>query len=1115
MAAAAARSVGIIALAEALARGLGLVGRADMHTILLLAAAGAGLRGLAAWATPWLASRAAADVAATHRRRLLEARLERPHAQGDIADVSLAGRGMRDLTPYFSQFIPAAVNSAVVPIFLLARIAFADLPSAIAVAVTLPLVPVFMILIGKYTAHRTADLSQAIRTLTDSVAELARGLAVLVSLGQAGRQRRGLERVSGEYTRKVMQSLKVAFLSSLALELIATMSVALVAVIIGIRLLSGDITLYAGLVALIIAPECYTPLREVGAAYHAAEDGQHALKRARGVLSESGPASRAADARIGASGAASPGAAPAQAGARAEGAEAGPASGWRIRGDLYRGERLLAPRLDLSIPTTPGLTAVVGPSGRGKSSLLAILTGLEAGQHAEAPRLDGDGTGPESLSVPQAPAFTEDTVRAELALYVGAAASLVPVARPLGLESLLDAPTSTLSPGEQRRLALARALLAAARRPGVPLVLDEPTSQLDGDNAAAVTRLLAEAAQERRVVVATHDLALAALAGETITIGGPSGDGSDTAPDEAGPGAHRPAETPTAAAEAPAAGGEAAGDGSDAHPQAGQPDKASTGSRAVPIWRERKVLLGVFLGIVSAGCAAALTALSGWLIVRASQQPAIMYLSVAIVGVRAFGLFRAVARYGERLATHEGMLSASASLRLRLWDALATSPAHWRSISRRDGGTALLISSVDAVRDAVPRAIIPAAGAAFVSLGTLVVFAVLAPEMLWIPVASVLVGGLGASWLAARADRRATAIMAEHDDWLSRRLGVLYRAAPDLAGGGASARAVGAFADEDARFGRALRQAARSRGLGALVVVAAQAFAAAAVVVQGQPGGEGGVPLEATAALALLMVALIDPFIALLDAVPQARAWRENEARLRAALADADAPDTRRPREYSEPLAGLGARELVLAYPSGPAIGPITSFSTPGAWTLITGPSGSGKSTYLDALAGFKAPDAGQIVTPSGRHSAHAPDAWVPATALGTVTWCPQDAYVFDAPVDSNLRLAREDLTDAEIRDALSLVGLGDMDPSRPAGPGGSWLSGGERQRLSVARGLVRGADVFLLDEPTAHLDHDGAARLVADLGEALRGRTVIVVAHGDFAQLAPNLPMARHEVSH
>ncbi len=1060
--AAVARSLGLIALAEALAQGIGLAGDQNWTLITALALFGAASRGAAALITPRLTARMASDVAARQRLSLLSSKLSHPHARGDVDDVALASRGLRDMTPYFTGFIPAAVNSAIIPVFLLVRIVLVDWPSALVIALTLPLVPVFMILIGKYTAERTSELSAAVRRLTETVAELARGLSVLVSLGRARQQRRGLAAVSREYTDSVMQSLRVAFLSSLALELIATMSVALVAVVIGLRLIHGDMTLYAGLVALILAPECYTPLREVGQAFHAAEDGQLALKRAEAVVEEH-PVQETAS-------------------SSANGSDVA-----RVEGDLLRGERLLVPGLDLRIPAAPGLTALAGPSGCGKSTLLALLSGAERGDHEDAPVLRGSLFAAPTVMMPQAPVFLRETPLEEVGLYGGehlSSEGAREMLQALGLGHLAERSIALLSPGEQRRLAVIRTLAASDAQGGIPVLADEPTSQLDAESARAVISLLEEAARGRAVVVVTHDREVMERADRVITLV-PGGSGEDARTGHVEP-VDVPSLAPTAAREESAAEAGTAADGDGAIPH---------------LLTNRHVRQGLLLAVISACSAAALTALSGWLIVRASQQPAIMYLSVAIVGVRAFGLFRAASRYAERLATHRGMLAYAADLRLRLWDALAESPAHWRTISRQDGGTTVLVTAVDAVRDAAPRALVPAVSAAAVSLGSLIAFALLSTHMLWIPVASLVISGIGASLLTMRADARATSAMTAHDAWLSRTLTQLYRAAPDLLLGRAWRRAADEFARRDAEYGDVLRRAEASRGLGALLVVIGQGLAALAVLWAARGMGESAPAHEVLAALALLQIALMDPYIALLEAIPQWRSWQtnrralENDLRAERDTAQADA------RTRCSDLLGHGADALELAYTNGPRIGPVTFRGTPEAWTLITGPSGSGKSTLLDALAGFKRPEAGQVIS-------RIDGQWVQAPGFGRVMWCGQDAYLFDAPVSSNLRLALPEATDDQIRSALQLVGLPGMDPEQPAGPGGTWLSGGERQRVAIARGLLAGADVFLLDEPTAHVDHDGAARLVQDLSVALAGRTVIVVAHRDFAELAPQTQM-------
>ena len=1099
--AAFARALGIIALAEALARGIGLSGeQRSWPLVLALALLGGLLRGGGAWAANAAASGAASHVAADRRAGLLAARLARPSEDGDISDVSLAGQGMRDITPYFAQFVPAAVSSAVVPPVLLVRVGLADWPSVLVIALTLPLVPVFMILVGRYTSGRTRRLAEAVRRLTDVVVELARGLAVLVALGQQDRQRRGLAEVSRRYTAAVMQSLRVAFLSSLALELIATMSVALVAVVIGLRLLGGEMTLYAGLVALVIAPECFSPLREVGQAYHAAEDGQLALRRADAVL---GGSSAAFLPRAGASSVFA-----------------------AVDGELLRGERCLGRCEDLRIPSAPGLTAVTGPSGGGKSSLLELIetaahgpgVSPEAAFDAGAVRIRGDVRASGAVSLRQTPRFTEPSPVDELLLHAPVE-DPGPVLSALGLADRAHDRTEDLSPGEQRRLGVARAVLAV-RGTGHALLLDEPTSQLDPDAAAAVRTLIAAEAARRRVVVVTHETELAGQADQRIHWRGPA-----SAPAQGGPaGCADPAEgwgspdsasaaeeglkegrrfsgrkpsadarserTPERApAEAPEQAAEQSGPDGQAETRVGQP------------WRNGHVVLGLLLALVSAGCAAALTALSGWLIVRASQGPAIMYLSVAIVGVRAFGLFRAVARYGERLQTHRGMLEHAAAVRLAVWSALASSPSRWRDLSRTDRGAAAIVTGVDRLRDAAPRALVPFASAACVAAGALIAVLAIAPAQAWVTVLALLVSGVLAPWATLQADRASTSAVAAHDGWLMQRLSVLYRAAPDVRGLHSAESVLERFSDEDRSLGAHLVRAERARGIGALIVVVGQSLAAAASLWASAPGAPDGVPLELAAALALIHVALIDPLVALLDAVPQARSWRAAARGLETVIRSDRDEGLARLRARDQSLRGLGSEDLTAGYPSGFSLPPVTARAEPGRWLLVTGPSGSGKSTYADVLAGFHRPSAGNVLV---RETST--DAWAPAEGLGRVAWCPQDAYLFDSTVASNVRLGCEGADDGEVRALLDLVGLADMPLDHAVGPGGSRVSGGERQRISIARGLARGADAVILDEPTAHLDQESAAALVRDLRRVLAQTSVVAVVHEDLAALDPEL---------
>ncbi|UJP10868.1 hypothetical protein L2X99_04340 [Microbacterium sp. KUDC0406] len=414
---AALRALGLVLIAEAVARGIAALAGGGLdertsRTVVLLGALGVVLRVGGEWATAVLARRIATGVKLDLRSRLWRRLAEGGESGGGTA--VLAADGLDAVDDYYVQSIPAMISAAVVPIIVGLRILGADWVSALVVVLTLPLVPLFMVLIGKHTQQRTDAALTALTRLADHLAELARGLPVIVGLGRVREQTRALDVVQRRYRQRTEETLRWAFLSALALELIATLSVAVVAVLLGIRLLNGTMELEPALIALILAPECFLALREMGAAFHASQDGLSALGRAEELLAR--PSRH--DLRC---------------------AEPGPVqlSDVTVR---YAG-RPDAVLHSLSA-TLAGITAVTGPSGAGKSTLLAALAGTLPADAAVAGSITGvraDGV----AWAPQAPQFFADTPRAELALLEAGSAALEEV----GLASLTDAFTAELSPG--------------------------------------------------------------------------------------------------------------------------------------------------------------------------------------------------------------------------------------------------------------------------------------------------------------------------------------------------------------------------------------------------------------------------------------------------------------------------------------------------------------------------------------------------------------------------------------------------------------------------------------------------------------------------------------------
>ncbi|WP_422749558.1 thiol reductant ABC exporter subunit CydD [Mycobacterium sp. WMMD1722] len=411
--------------------------------------------------------------------------------------VVVVTRGLDGLRPYFTGYLPAVFLAGILTPAAVLAIAVTDWRSAVIVVIALPLIPVFMALIGLVTRDRSAAALAAMTTLQSRLLDLVAGIPTLGALGRATGAADRVAELSAAHRRSAMATLRIAFLSALVLELLATLGVALVAVGVGLRLVFGDVTLVAALTALLLAPEVFWPLRRVGVEFHAAQDGKTAAERALRLLDT---------------------------------ATQTPA-GDRIIPDAEAVIRLE----DLSADLEPGrVTVLTGPNGCGKSTTLTAILGLNPPLHGRITVAGIDVADLEPRAwwrqvawLAHRPVLVPGTVAENLELF-GPLTDLRTACRdsgfdevlaelPDGLDTVLGRDGTGLSLGQRQRLGLARALGSGA----AVLLLDEPTAHLDARMERRVLRAIsARARAGATVVVVGHRECVLDIADAVVTIGG-------------------------------------------------------------------------------------------------------------------------------------------------------------------------------------------------------------------------------------------------------------------------------------------------------------------------------------------------------------------------------------------------------------------------------------------------------------------------------------------------------------------------------------------------------------------------------------------------------------------
>jgi ATP-binding cassette subfamily C protein CydCD len=425
--------------------------------------------------------------------------------------VVLLTSGLDALDEYFARYLPQLVATFIIPLVVVIAVAIVDPLSAAVIAVTVPLIPLFMVLIGWRTQVEQRRQWDALQTLSGHFLDVLHGLLTLKIFGRSQGQARAIAEVSERYRGRTMKVLRISFLSSFTLELLATLSVAVVAVEVGLRLIEGGITFQAALFVLVLAPEAYLPLRQVGVHYHASQAGLAAAEEVFELLET--PVLAA------------PGAAPNLQRATVY------LDSVRVHHEGRSGDSLAT-----SFEVAPGETvALLGPSGGGKSTALACLLGTATPTSGEVRAGDCRVAAQwrdQIAWMPQHPGFVRGTVADNVRVVAPSAsdAEVTDALRragadfvadlPLGIDTVLGEQGAGLSVGQRQRIALARVFV----RDTPMAALDEPTAGLDGATERAVVSAINELAGERTLVLVAHRPALAAMADRTVVVTPPGGD---------------------------------------------------------------------------------------------------------------------------------------------------------------------------------------------------------------------------------------------------------------------------------------------------------------------------------------------------------------------------------------------------------------------------------------------------------------------------------------------------------------------------------------------------------------------------------------------------------------